>query len=52
MTGQLNVLELQQTEYSIKTTTKEERAQYTVAFLQCFLFEIIKTSKGRQMLQL
>lgn len=47
MTGQLSVPELKQTEHSIKTTTREERAQYTVAFLQCFLFEIIKTSKGR-----
>lgn len=33
MTGQLNVPELKQTEYNIKTTTREERAQYTVAFL-------------------
>lgn len=45
MTGQLNVPELKQTE-NIKNTTREERAQYTVVFLQCFLFEVIKTSKG------
>lgn len=47
MTGQLNVPELKRTEYNIKTTTREEHAQYTVAFLQCFLFEVIKTSKER-----
>lgn len=52
MTGQLNVPELKQTEYNIETTIREECALYTVVILQCFLFEVIKTSKGRQMLQL
>lgn len=52
MTGQMNVPELNQTEYNIKTTNKEERAQYSVVILQCFLIEVIRTSKGRQMLQL
>lgn len=32
MTGQLNMPELKQTEYNIKTTSREECAQYTVVF--------------------
>lgn len=47
MTGQLNMPELKQTAYNIKTTSREECARYTVVFLQGFLFEVIKISKGR-----